>query len=54
MISISIICGISFTNQCSQILTSTTLCANSADGKLIIFFLIFPENGLWDFMQIVS
>ena len=44
MISISIICGIGCTNQCSQILTSTTLCANSADGKLIIFFSHFPRK----------
>ena len=32
-----------------------TVWANSADDKLaIIFFLIFPENRLWHFMQIVS
>ena len=32
----------------------TTLLANSVDEKLIIFFLIFPENSLWQFIQIVS
>ena len=30
------------------------LWANSADEKLTIFFLLFPENRLWLFMQIVS
>ena len=35
-------------------LTFTTLWANSADYKFIIFFLFFPENGIWHFMQIVS
>ena len=34
-------------------LTVTTLKANSADNKLT-FFLFFPENKLWHFMQIVS
>ena len=29
--------------------------ANSADGKLVIFFfMFFPENRIWHFMQIVS
>ena len=35
-------------------LTFTTIWANSADNKLTILFLFFPENGLWHFMQIVS
>ena len=35
-------------------LTLTTLCANSADAKLMIFFLFSPENRIWHFMQIVS
>ena len=35
-------------------LTITTLLANSADNKLVIFFLFFPENRIWHFMQIVS
>ena len=35
-------------------LTFTTLWANSADDKLVIFFLFFPENRIWHFMQIVS
>ena len=35
-------------------LTFTTLLANSADDKLVIFFLLFPENRFWHFMQIVS
>ena len=32
--------------------TFTTLWANSADDKLIIFVLFFPENRLWHTMQI--
>ena len=35
-------------------LTFTTLWAFSADDKLMIFFLFFPENRIWHFMQIVS
>ena len=35
-------------------LTFTTLWAFSADDKLMIFFLFFPENWIWHFMQIVS
>ena len=38
----------------SFILTFTTLWAFSADDKLMIFFLFFPENRIWHFMQIVS
>ena len=34
-------------------LTLTTLWANSADDKLVIVFLFFPENRIWHFMQIV-
>ena len=30
------------------------LLANSADDKLMIFFLFFWENRIWHFMQIVS
>ena len=37
-----------------SILTFTTLWAFSADDKLMIFFLFFPENWIWHFMQIVS
>ena len=37
-----------------QRLTFATLCANSEDGKLLLFFLFFPENRIWHFMQIVS
>ena len=36
-----------------QHLNFTTLWATSADDKLI-FFLFFPENRIWHFMQIVS
>ena len=36
-----------------EILTLTTLWANSADNKLMIF-LFFPENRIWHFLQIVS
>ena len=35
-------------------LTITTLWPNSADSKLVIIFLIFPENKICHFMQIVS
>ena len=31
-----------------------TLLANTADDKLVIFFLFFPENRICHFMQIVS
>ena len=34
------------------ILNFTTLWTNSADDKLILFFLFFPENKIWHFMQI--
>ena len=37
-----------------SVLTITTLSANSADNKLVIFFLFFPENRIWCFMQTVS
>ena len=30
------------------------LWADSADNKLVIFFLFFLENRIWHFMQIVS
>ena len=30
------------------------LWAYSADDNLVIFFLFFPENSIWHFMQIVS
>ena len=36
------------------VLTFTTLWADSADDKLMIFFLIFPENRIWHFIQIFS
>ena len=35
-------------------LTFTTLWTDSADDKLILLFLLFPEKRLWHFMQIVS
>ena len=38
----------------SRKLTFTTLWAFSADDKLMIFFLFFPVNRIWHFMQIVS
>ena len=34
-------------------LTFTNLWANLADNKMVIFFLFFPENRIWQFMQIV-
>ena len=34
--------------------TLSTLWANSADDKLVILVLYFPENRIWYFMQIVS
>ena len=36
------------------VLTFTTLWADSADDKLMIFFLFFPENRIWHFIQIFS
>ena len=41
-------------NVYSSSLTFTTLLANSADDKLVIFFLFFTVNRIWQFMQIVS
>ena len=38
----------------NSVLTFTTLLANSADNKLVIFFLFFPENRFWYFIKIVS
>ena len=35
-------------------LTFTTLFDNSADDKLVIFFLFSPKNKIWHFRQIVS
>ena len=35
-------------------LTFTTLWAFSADDKMMLFFLFFPENRIWHSMQIVS
>ena len=32
-------------------LTITTLWANSADDKLVIFSLLIPESRIWNFMQ---
>ena len=32
----------------------TILWANSADDKLMIFFLLSPENRIWHFMHIIS
>ena len=36
------------------LLTVSTLWANSTDGKSDDIVLIFPENKIWHFMQIVS
>ena len=36
------------------LLTFIILRANSADEKLVIFFLFLTENRIWHFMQIVS
>ena len=33
-------------------LSFATLWANSANDKMVIFFLFFPENKLWHFVQI--
>ena len=35
----------------SNCLTFTTLWANTANDKLMIFSLFFPENRIWQFMQ---
>ena len=49
------VCFKRLTYYCTS-LTVTTLWANSADDKCILFFffLIFPENWIWHFMLIVS
>ena len=39
---------------CHGTLALATLWADSADYKLVIFFLLFLENRIWHFMQIVS
>ena len=44
----------SWVNCLCRILTFTTLWAFSADDKMMLFFLFFPENRIWHFMQIVS
>ena len=41
-------------NQTDALLTFTTLSTNSADDKLVTFFLYFPDNRIRYFMQIVS
>ena len=40
-------------NLLSAELPFTTLLAKSADDKLLLFFLFFPENRILHFMQIV-
>ena len=37
----------------TTVLTFITFWANSADDKLMIIFLFFPENSLWYFLQTV-
>ena len=49
----AIFCTKQESNQHTAVLF-TTLWAYSADNKLVIFFLFFPENRIWHFMQIVS
>ena len=39
--------------DCNAYFNFTTLCADTADDKLVILFLFFPENRMWHFMQIV-
>ena len=43
-----------YLQQQADRLTFTTLWAFSADDKMMLFFLLFPENRVWHFMQIVS
>ena len=38
----------------TQLLTLTMLREDSAEDKLMRFFLFFPDNRIWHFMQIVS
>ena len=45
----NIVCSVVIGN-----LTITTFWANSADDRLMIFFLFSSENRVWHFMQIVS
>ena len=40
--------------EVSEYLTFTSLLTNSADDKLLRFFLFFPEKMIWHFMQIVK
>ena len=40
--------GLTFTGQG---LTFTTIWDNLADDILVIYFLFFPKNRIWDFMQ---
>ena len=43
-----------FLSVASKRLIFTTLWANSADNKLMVFFLLFPENKIWQILQIIS
>ena len=46
--------AIDWDNMRDMKLTFNTLWAYSADNKLMTFFLFFPENRFWHFMQIGS
>ena len=47
--------AVTFTKHAKHLaLTCTTQWVNSADGKLMMFFLFFLENRIWHFVQIVS
>ena len=52
MLSAALLIGALRVNIC--FLTFTMLWANSADDKLMKFFLFFLENRIWHFMQIAS
>ena len=45
--------NINYFSPNSNIITFAILWTNSADNKFVNFFLFFPENWIWHFMQIV-
>ena len=51
---ISVLTELPFLNVCQFLLTFATVWANSADDRLMMFFLFFPENRIWCFVQMFS
>ena len=54
LVDIKLYIQVQVTNAADNTLTFTTLWAFLADDKMMLFFLFFPENRIWHFMQIVS